>query len=436
MSASGPSKPLDLAIVGGGISGLTFAIGLLENGIRPTIYEAAAHFGEIGAGVAFGPNACRAIAKISPKVAAAFDKCKTANTFESKGNTWFDVRIGDERRADKDGYVKPGVKVGDLLYEILFSSNDNRGGVHRARFLDELVKIVPDGVAKFGKKLADISDATDGSGDVVLHFMDGSIAQHTAVVGCDGIKARTREIVLGKDDPAATPVFSGKYAYRGLIPMDEAIKLVGEEEAQNSQFYFGYHGHLLTFPIEKGKTMNVVAFSSAKEWKNPNWVVSTSKEEMQADFAGWGPKVTSIVGAMQKPDIWALFYHLPASTFYKDRICLLGDAAHATTPHQGAGAGMCVEDSLVLSSILKDAKTVDDIKKAFVAFDQVRRPRTLKNVVTSGEAGQLYEFELEGDDLDQIEKNQRERMKWIWDIDLDEQIEQARKIYQGDRAKM
>ena len=74
-----------------------------------------------------------------------------------------------------------------------------------------------------------------------------------------------------------------------------------------------------------------MAFSSKDKWDNPNWVISTSKEEMEADFDGWGTKVTSIVRAMQKPDIWALFYHLPAKSFHKNRLCLLGDAAHATT---------------------------------------------------------------------------------------------------------
>lgn len=62
--------------------------------------------------------------------------------------------------------------------------------------------------------------------------------------------------LLGKDDPATKPVFSGKFCYRGLIPMDEAVETLGDEVARNSQMFFGYHGHVLTFPIEKGKTMN------------------------------------------------------------------------------------------------------------------------------------------------------------------------------------
>lgn len=253
---SAPTKPFNLAIVGGGISGLCLAITLLRHNVPITVYEAAAHFGEIGAGVGFGPNAGRAMELMSPHIYDAFIKTRTENQQPEKVNTWFTVRVGDTRKADNDGYVRPGKKVGDALFDVPMKTDSKRGGVYRAAFLDELVNHVPDGVAQFGKKLTDLSNAEDGSEDMVLHFADGTTAQHSAVIGCDGIKSKTRPWLLGKDDPAAHAVFSGKYAYRGLIPMDKAIELLGEDVALNSSMYFGYHGHLLTFPVQKGKTMN------------------------------------------------------------------------------------------------------------------------------------------------------------------------------------
>lgn len=437
MASPSPSrKPFNVAIIGGGISGLTLAIGLLQHNIPLTIYESAPRFGEIGAGVALGPNAALAMSLISPKIHAAFEKCKTANQWPSKAGTWFTIRVGDARKGDKDGYVREGVKVGDALFDVEFGNDRGRGGVYRAHFLDELVKEIPEGVAQFGKKLVNLSRVDDGSGDVVCHFADGTKARHNAVIGCDGIKSATREWLLGKEDPASHPVFSGKYAYRGLIPMSDAVDILGEEVAQNSQMFFGYGGHVLTFPIEKGKTMNVVAFSSRPEWKDDQWVVTTSKEDMVADYVAWGPHVRKIINAMQKPDIWALFYHLPCSTYYKGRVCLLGDAAHATTPHQGAGAGMCVEDALLMSILLKEAQDVGDLEKAFKAYDEVRRERSQKNVVTSLQAGTLYDFELEGDDLDKVQSNFQSRMKWIWDVDLDDEIERAKKLYRSEGRKM
>jgi salicylate hydroxylase len=153
---------------------------------------------------------------------------------------------------------------------------------------------------------------------------------------------------------------------------------------------------------------------------------------MEAEFADWGTHVQKIVGAMQNPDVWALFQHPPCDTYTKGRVCLLGDAAHATTPHQGAGAGMCIEDSYIMANLMKEVSTVDDLQRAFHAFDQVRRKRTQKNVETSHEAGKMYDFEWFEDDLDKIEENFKHRMGWIWDIDLQAQLEEAKKIFYGN----
>lgn len=266
-----PQKPFNIAVIGGGIAGLTLTVGLLKHSIPVTLYESAPKFGEIGAGVAFGPNAVRAMTMIDQRMKEAFERKATDNQWDSKSDCWFDCQVGDARKAGADGMIEYSGrkwKVGDTLFTIPYTNNSSRGGVHRAQFLDEMVKLIPEGVPRFGKKLVDIMKAEDGSGDAVLHFADGTKAQHNAVIACDGIKSQARQILLGKDDPAAKAVFSGKYAYRGLIPMEKGIELVGEEKATNSQMYFGYHGHLLTFPIEKGKTMNGIVSQQAPAHQN------------------------------------------------------------------------------------------------------------------------------------------------------------------------
>ncbi|KAI0521937.1 mannitol 1-phosphate dehydrogenase 2 [Xylaria bambusicola] len=437
MNGTSPTKPFNLAIVGGGITGLTLAIVLLQHNVQFTVYEAASKFGEIGAGVGFGPNAIRAMSLISPLVQEAYQRCRT-NQWESKQNVWFGARVGDMRKAGDDGTFeyagRPGMKIGDEMFEIHYPNLEDIsgvGGVHRAHFLDQLVHLIPSSVARFGKRLVDVSGATDGSEDVVLHFADGTTAQHTAVLGCDGIKSQTRKSLLGSDTWNA--VFSGKCAYRGLVPMTKAIELLGEEKAMNSQIYFGYHGHILTFPIEKGKTMNVVAFASRESWTTPEWVVRVTKEELLADFRTWGPTAIAIISAMERHDVWALFDHPPAPTYYgtKPRICLVGDAAHATTPHQGSGAGMGIEDCYILGNLLGEADSVEDLDRAFKAYDEIRRPRTHKLVTTSKEAGRLWDFELEGheDDVDALQRNMENRMHWIWNHDLRAELERARVIF-------
>ncbi|KAF2433666.1 mannitol 1-phosphate dehydrogenase [Tothia fuscella] len=409
------TSPFTIAVIGGGIAGLSLTLGLLQHQISVTLYEAASKFGEVGAGVSFGPNASRAMKLISPRIFEGFENRATRNQWEDKSQVWFDFRYGESC----GGKRTIGEKIATLECE------GGQASVHRAHFLDEMVQLLPDGVAKFGKRC--VGYEQDGR-HVVLKFSDGSTAEHSAAIGCDGIKSKMRTELLGGDNPASKAVYSGKYAYRGLIPMEKAEKLLGEELAKNSQMYLGNHGHVLTFSIEKGRTMNVVAFSSSEQWEKEDWVVPMKKEDMFRDFEGWGDSVKEILSLTEKPDIWALFNQPHASTYYKGNVCLIGDAAHATTPHQGAGAGMAIEDSYILCNLLAEVKSAKGIEAAFRAYDAVRRPRSQKLVTTSREAGQLYEFELEGSDPEAIRVNLLQRMDWLWKHDLTADLAEAKEI--------
>jgi salicylate hydroxylase len=133
---------------------------------------------------------------------------------------------------------------------------------------------------------------------------------------------------------------------------------------------------------------------------------------------------------MEKPDVWALFDHPPAPTYYKGRLAILGDAAHASTPHQGAGAGQAIEDAYILTHLLGKIDSAKDIEDAFRAYDSVRRPRSQKVVRTSRDAAALYEFEDDnvGADLDLIKKTLEARYDWIWDEDLPQQLKKAQDV--------
>lgn len=197
-------KDFDLAIVGGGIAGLTLAIALYYRGAPVTIYEQAPRFGEIGAGVAFGPNAIDAMKVCHEGIHAAFQKVTTKNLWPSKGKVWFDYVNGME-----DPHV--GTLKGQ---EIVFNVPNRTGfaGVHRAHYLDELVKLVPPEIARFGRKLVDIHENSH-NGKVVLEFYDGTTVEADAVLGCDGIKSRARQAIVGPNHPSALPVYTHKYAY-------------------------------------------------------------------------------------------------------------------------------------------------------------------------------------------------------------------------------
>jgi salicylate hydroxylase len=133
---------------------------------------------------------------------------------------------------------------------------------------------------------------------------------------------------------------------------------------------------------------------------------------------------------MEKSDVWALFDHPPAPTYYKGRLCLLGDAAHASTPHQGAGAGQAIEDAFILSNLLGQITSADNVEHAFKAYDAVRRPRSQRVVTTSRETARIYEMEDEeiGADLEKIGQNLKTRYDWIWKEDLSRQLREAQGI--------
>ncbi|CZR50600.1 related to salicylate 1-monooxygenase [Phialocephala subalpina] len=428
-----PKKPFHVAVCGGGIGGLCMAIGLLHQNISCTLYESAPAFAEIGAGVSLGPNAVRAMSLIDPDIKKGYDKIATSNAWPEKRKFWFEFNLG--QKGEKWGDIKaPGKEM--LRVAQVVASDMGHSSVHRAHFLDVLVNLVPDGVAQFGKRVEQVEKKAE---KMVLTFHDGSTAEADAVIGCDGVKSRSRQILLGENHQTTNPTFTGKYAYRGLIPMEKAVGAIGEELARNSQMYMGRHGHVLTFPIENGKTMNVVAFQSKADgkWEDERWVLPMKKEDIFNDFAGWGDDVQHILSLMEKPDVWALFDHPPAPTYYKGRFALLGDAAHASTPHQGAGAGQAIEDAFVLSNLLGQVDSVNKIENAFKGYDAIRRPRSQRVVTTSRDAAAIYEFEDErlGSDLDLIKRTLESRYDWIWDEDLPQQLKKAQEVA-GQRANL
>jgi salicylate hydroxylase len=430
-----------IAIVGGGIGGIALAVGLRYRGIPAHVFEAAEDFTELGAGIALGPNAIAALNLLDPAAGAVFDELATKNAFLSEEATWINFRNG----------------MGEPTLIAKVETKDERktglSSVHRARFLNGLAALIPRDMVSFGKRLAHIEDA--GDAQVCLLFEDGSQAYVSAVVGCDGVRSRVRQYVLDLPRPLDNVTYTRKYVYRGLVPMATAIERLGEELANNSQMYLGPHGHILSYPIDGGATMNVVAFhdDAEEEWKHQGWVLKQRGEEMRGEFKGWGEPVRNIVQVsrlsstilkmflilgqmLEQPDQWALFNHEPASTYHKGPVALLGDAAHATTPHQGAGAGQAVEDAAFLAVLLEHAIVHGiDIAKTFEVYDAIRRPRSQRVVSTSRACGDTYAMTgPAGSDNGLLREELLERFRWIWEYDVEEGLKEALAQLKGEAA--
>ena len=123
----------------------------------------------------------------------------------------------------------------------------------------------------------------------------------------------------------------------------------------------------------------------------------------------------------------------PVAPFYnKNRVVMMGDAAHATTPFQSAGAGQAIEDALVLSTLISKVTSPSQIPNAFIAYDQVRRPRTQRVITTSREMGRLQGFMQEGvgNDIEKIRQAMSSRMNWIWQRDMVAQNKEAVALFE------
>ncbi|KAH7310011.1 hypothetical protein BKA65DRAFT_519285 [Rhexocercosporidium sp. MPI-PUGE-AT-0058] len=425
MTSPPSNEPISIAIIGAGIAGITLAIALSTHNpnLHLTIYESRPGFSEIGAGVGFGPNAIQAMTLISPKLTAAHNRVATPKASPEKPHIWFDIRHGT------------GPNAGEMIAEIETKGGFVHCGASRAQFLDEIVGLIPASVkTEFGKKVVNVYE---GEGKMKVMFESGEVVEVDAVVGCDGIRSACRKIMLGRHNECANAVYSGKYAYRIVVDMEKAVEVAGSL-VENRQVFVGYGGHLLMFPIRGGKCLNIVAFVDAKgrPWTEKQWVVPAKREDVLEDYKGWGKIPTALLELIDEPDKWALFDHLPAPTYARGNFCLIGDAAHATTPHSGSGAGFAVEDAHILSGLLTPEliKSRSDIKHAFKAYDAIRRPRSQKMVTNSRKNGRT--FELQDDDgtlLDpsSITPRMEETMEWVWGVDLSAMLDQAKGLVES-----
>ena len=163
------------------------------------------------------------------------------------------------------------------------------------------------------------------------------------VIGCDGIKSSVRKHIFGADHPASDAQYTHKVAYRGLVPMDRAVEVLGPWKAGNFHHHVGPGAHLTHYPVANNTVLNVVVFlSDPNPWPdNKRMEVEGSREDVLTGLDGWHPTVLNLVKLLpDKLSKWALFdlCEFPAPSYNSGKVCLAGDAAHASSPHHGASA--------------------------------------------------------------------------------------------------
>ncbi|KAI1143689.1 FAD/NAD(P)-binding domain-containing protein [Hypoxylon sp. FL0543] len=392
--------PIDIAIVGGGIIGLSLAAGLIKQNVKVKVYEQAKGFREIGAGMAFTANAIRCMGLMNPDIVSALRSGGSVATSLDKNDPndylrWIDGY--NKRRKDDPSYQQMLFKI-DAGYK-------GFEGTRRDQFLEALVKVIPQEIVELKKRL-DTIEEKGIDGRLQLNFTDGTSAEADAVIGCDGIKSRVRELLFGSEHPASYPHYTHKIAYRALVPMDKAIEALGEYKARNQHNHVGPNAHLIHYPVANQTMINATAFlSDPEEWPDDKvTVVPGLRKDLEAAFADWNPCLTALIKHFpENLEKWAVFdtWDYPAPYFNKGTICLAGDAAHASSPHHGAGACCGIEDALCLVTLMKEVndslceKSNSTTKKealssAFDVFDAVRRTRSQWLVNSSRRVCDLY----------------------------------------------
>uniref|UniRef100_A0A0B7KHG8 FAD dependent oxidoreductase domain-containing protein n=1 Tax=Bionectria ochroleuca TaxID=29856 RepID=A0A0B7KHG8_BIOOC len=355
-----PKKDLDIAIIGGGIAGLTLAMALHHHGVPFTLYEQAPAFGGIGAGVSFTPSAIHAMQCCYDGIYAAFEKVCTRNEWESKQKLWFDYH---------DGYNTPPGR------SFAISNSLGQKGVHRARFLDHLAKLIPKHVARFNEVITSISGAAKGK--LVMEFIDGTTAEA-------GHHSMRRYQV---PSPARA------------VPDVQAI-ILSQLCAQNTCMNMRPGGHGLTSPVKSSTVMIVVAFHTSEEpWKGSERNVRrATRADALRDFTGHGQDVTKILQLIDE----------------KLNVCLRS-----------------IKGSLTVLATPPSHEAVNspaDLELVLAVFDECRREKWQWLLESSRFIGDCYERRAEGVDsvFGKIEHEINTRNSIIADVECPEMCQQAR----------
>ncbi|KIM41421.1 hypothetical protein M413DRAFT_445432 [Hebeloma cylindrosporum] len=381
-----------IGIVGAGIGGLALSVALgfmdHENRLDIKLYEASSSISEIGAGINFWPRTWAILKTIG--LEELLIRLLPQEPDDSPRLT-FQLRKADQAE---------GVHIRDIIM---------KGGAfrfHRADFQQALISRLS-GQLLLSHRLISYEETNN---EVRLEFLHGKTATCDLLVGMDGIKSAVRKFFLLKhglpNSPSIHPIWTGTVAYRGLVPIKELeAELPGHRAVQTPMMYVGKLKHLVVYPVSKDELVNIVAFSTDPGKRGTSYPGPTTspctQEEILNLFDGWEAEVQALLRCIEKPTKWAIRELHPMPRYSHHRVILGGDAAHAMTPHQGAGAGQAVEDAYILASLicanLRGNKIIEvPIARISEIYNAVRHPMGNHVLKASQETGMLCELVAPG----------------------------------------
>jgi 2-polyprenyl-6-methoxyphenol hydroxylase-like FAD-dependent oxidoreductase len=325
----------NVLIVGGGIAGMTLAIELGRAGIRAEIVEINPQWTVPGVGLSLQGSALRALGAVG-----VLERCIKS------GFGYSCLKV-----CDGDGNVTKTVEFPRL------SGPDNPAalGIMRQALHSVLQETLAE--AKVPARCGvTVSSLTQHREKVVVEFTDHTRGTYELVVGADGANSKIRDTVFG---PQFRPRYAGQAVWRATVGRPADIE---------ARYNFYGRRHKAGFNPVSAKQMYVYLAQNLPEFvRLPDGQLPEAMRGQLADFRGLvaavREEITDPQQIVYRPISWLL---LPPP-WYRGRVVLLGDAAHTTTPNMAAGAGIAIEDSVVLASLLKTDQLLPRVLESFMA---------------------------------------------------------------------
>jgi len=181
------------------------------------------------------------------------------------------------------------------------------------------------------------------------------------------------------------PRFANRTAWRSLVPIDLVPAQFREPVVH---LWLGLDAHLVHYPVKSGRFMNIVAVVH-DQWNKTGWSAAGDPAELLRHFAqwSWAETARALVSLPDRWLKWALYDRKAPFRGGAGPITLIGDAAHPMLPFLAQGAGMAIEDGLVLARCLE---AHDHVPTALIAYESARVQRTARIVRGSAENGRRF----------------------------------------------
>ncbi|KAH8812785.1 hypothetical protein F5884DRAFT_316912 [Xylogone sp. PMI_703] len=361
---------MHILVIGCGLAGLTVSIALAKAGHTVEIIESAPAISYIGAGIQVSPNSSRILRKLG--VDQYIEKYCT-EPVDLRMMRWQNGQILVEcplkEPAHKE-YMSPYWHI-------------HRADLHRGLF---------EAATEYGCKIhLDSRVVKIDPSAPSLTTKNGDVFAGDLIVASDGLHSMAREIVMGRPGP---PVPTGQMVYRVTLPVKKLEGIPELEElitVPRNNHWIGPYGTILSYLLE-GVEETLINFVFTCDVNMPDGVNQKigDNHEVRASFKNWDPRIDKMLEYVDEVLEWRLYTHeeLPSWVHPSQKLCLIGDAAHAMTPYLAQGAAMGIEDSAILGGLLERYPTKETLPKVLKAYEQLRIKRTAK--VANASIGSRY----------------------------------------------